>query len=107
MRIKVDLEQAGIAKDYAKSNYKIAEDINAYLKKDEEDYTGWVNWPSEIPEEWMNKMESVAEDIRSKCDRLIVIGIGGSYLGTAAIIDALGGSKPGCPEVIYAGNNMS
>ena len=81
--------------------------IRAELKEDKEDYTGWVNWPSEIPEEWMSKMESVAEDVRKKCDRLIVIGIGGSYLGTAAIIDALGGSKPGYPEVLYAGNNMS
>lgn len=81
--------------------------IRAELKEDKEDFTGWVNWPSEIPEEWMSKMEKVAEDVRKKCDRLIVIGIGGSYLGTAAIIDALGGSRPGCPEVIYAGNNMS
>ncbi|MBP3895012.1 MAG: glucose-6-phosphate isomerase [Mogibacterium sp.] len=81
--------------------------IRAELKEDREDFTGWVNWPSEIPEEWMSKMEKVAEDVRKKCDRLIVIGIGGSYLGTAAIIDALGGSRPGCPEVIYAGNNMS
>lgn len=81
--------------------------IRAELKEDREDFTGWVNWPSEIPEEWMSKMETVAEDVRRKCDRLIVIGIGGSYLGTAAIIDALGGSRPGCPEVIYAGNNMS
>ena len=107
MRIRVDLESAGIASDFAKANYEKAEAIREYLKKDGEDYTGWVNWPSEIPEDWMCKMEKVAEDIRSKCDRLIVIGIGGSYLGTAAIIDALGGSKPGCPEVIYAGNNMS
>ena len=81
--------------------------IRAELKEDREDFTGWVNWPSEIPEEWMSKMEKGAEDVRKKCDRVIVIGIGGSYLGTAAIIDALGGSRPGCPEVIYAGNNMS
>jgi len=84
-----------------------ANSIMAELYEDKEAYTGWVNWPSEIPGEWMNKMESVAESIRSKCDKLIVIGIGGSYLGTAAIIDALGGSAHGCPEVIFAGNNMS
>lgn len=77
------------------------------LKKDKEDYTGWVNWPDEIPSDWMDKMETVAADVRNKCEKLIVIGIGGSYLGTAAIIDALGGSRPGCPEVLYAGNNMS
>lgn len=91
----------------SKDDRKKALAIRAELKEDKEDFTGWVNWPSEIPEEWMSKMEKVAEDVRKKCDRLIVIGIGGSYLGTAAIIDALGGSRPGCPEVIYAGNNMS
>ena len=107
MKVQINLDYAPKAKEYADKNKEKALEILSYLRKDEEDYTGWVNWPSEIPEEWMGKMESVAEDIRNKCDRLIVIGIGGSYLGTAAIIDALGGSKPGCPEVIYAGNNMS
>lgn len=95
---KVSISKEGMEKALA---------IRAELKEDKEDFTGWVNWPSEIPAEWISKMEEVAEDVRKKCDRLIVIGIGGSYLGTAAIIDALGGSKPGCPEVIYAGNNMS
>lgn len=77
------------------------------LKLDKEAFTGWVNWPSKLPAEWMTDMKKVADDVRSKCDKLIVIGIGGSYLGTAAVIEALGGSKPGCPEILYAGNNMS
>jgi len=81
--------------------------IVSELREDKEDYTGWVNWPHTMPEEWMTKMKSVAEDIRSKCDKLIVIGIGGSYLGSAAVVEALGGSKPGCPELLFAGNNMS
>lgn len=84
-----------------------AQAILAELREDKEDFTGWVNWPENIPSDWMEKMDTVAADFRTKCDKLIVIGIGGSYLGTAAIIDALGGSKEGCPEVMYAGNNMS
>ena len=107
MKISLDFEHAASVQDSVKKNKSKAEDIMSYLREDTEAYTGWVNWPAEIPSEWMDKMESVAEDIRSKCERLIVIGIGGSYLGTAAIIDALGGSKPGCPEIVYAGNNMS
>lgn len=103
--IKIDLDRAQIS--VAEEAYKKAFAIKEALRKDTEEYTGWVNWPSEIPEEWISKMETVADDIKSKCDKLIVIGIGGSYLGTAAIIDALGGSKQGCPEVLYAGNNMS
>ena len=105
--IKVDLSYSSSAKKYADDNYAKAKEIQDYLRKDKEDFTGWVNWPEEIPEEWMSKMEKVAEDIRSKCKVLIVIGIGGSYLGTAAILDALGGSKPGCPKIVFAGNNMS
>lgn len=81
--------------------------IRDELLEDKEAFTGWVNWPSAIPSEWMSDMKRVAEDIRNKCDKLIVIGIGGSYLGTAAALEALGGSKPGCPELLYAGNNMS
>lgn len=81
--------------------------VRAELCEDKEAFTGWTNWPSTMPSEWMGQMLSAAEDVRKKCDKLIVIGIGGSYLGTAAVIEALGGSKPGCPEILYAGNNMS
>lgn len=78
-----------------------------YLREDKEAFTGWVNWPTEMPGEWMGRMQAVAANVREKCDKLIVIGIGGSYLGTAAVLSALGGSKEGCPEILYAGNNMS
>ena len=105
--MKISLHANSICRNKLAEDYNKAFGILSELREDKEPFTGWVNWPSEIPTEWMTKMEKVAEDIRSKCDRLIVIGIGGSYLGTAAIIDALGGSKEGCPEVIYAGNNMS
>lgn len=107
MKINVDLTYANSVKSFIASNFDKAKEIVSYLRKDEEDYTGWVNWPTEMPEEWISKMECVAEDMRSKCDKLVVIGIGGSYLGTAAILDALGGSKPGCPKIVFAGNNMS
>lgn len=91
----------------ATANVQKAKEIVSELRKDKEDYTGWVNWPSVMPAEWMSGMHEAADKIRSACDVLIVIGIGGSYLGTAAVLEALGGSKPGCPEIMYAGNNMS
>lgn len=105
MKIKIDLEKTGIS--FAKADVEEALAIREYLKEDKEAFTGWVNWPTELPADWMKAMHEAADDIRAKCDKLIVIGIGGSYLGTAAVLDALGGSKPGCPEVVYAGNNMS
>lgn len=77
------------------------------LMEDKEAFTGWTNWPDVMPGVWMSDMLHVAEQIRGKCDKLIVIGIGGSYLGTAAVLEALGGSRRGCPEILYAGNNMS
>ena len=52
-------------------------------------------------------IENEASSIRELCDVLVVIGIGGSYLGTAAILEALGGRREGCPEVVFAGNNLS
>ena len=107
MKVKVNLDHVD-SKLYGEiESDNRAVNIRAELKKDEEAYTGWVNWPSTMPQDWIGQMLEAAEDVRNKCDKLIVIGIGGSYLGTAAVIEALGGSKPGCPEILYAGNNMS
>ncbi|MBQ6388057.1 MAG: glucose-6-phosphate isomerase [Mogibacterium sp.] len=106
MKINLNTEFAASAV-YSDADYNRALAIMDELREDKEAYTGWVNWPVTLPAEWMEKMKTVAEDIRGKCDRLIVIGIGGSYLGTAAVLEALGGSKEGYPELVYAGNNMS
>lgn len=107
MKIKTDITHIS----EGKYNYSAARDkalaLREELKQDREAYTGWVNWPTQLPEEWMSDMLKTAEDVQKKCSKLIVIGIGGSYLGTAAVLEALGGSKPGCPEILYAGNNMS
>ena len=107
MKVKVDFAQAGCDAYRDAALMKKALEIREYLKEDKEAYTGWVNWADDMPSAWMEDMKKVAEDVRAKCDKLIVIGIGGSYLGSAAVIEALGGSKPGCPELVFAGNNMS
>jgi len=105
--VKLDLAKADPKYYGDEAKIKKALGIREELRQDKEAFTGWVNWPSELPDEWMTDMKKTADDVRGKCDKLIVIGIGGSYLGTAAVIEALGGSKPGCPEILYAGNNMS
>ena len=107
MKIKLNLDYVNKGIYENKDISEKAASIRKELLKDKEAFTGWTNWPSTMPADWMKDMLKVADDIRSKCDKLIVIGIGGSYLGTAAVIEALGGSKPGCPEILYAGNNMS
>ena len=75
------------------------------------DFLGWVNLPSEIDESLLTDIEKTAADLRKKSDLFVVIGIGGSYLGARAVIEALQnhfapltGEKP---LIVYAGHNMS
>lgn len=70
-------------------------------------YTGWANLPMNLDEAFFEKIEKTAKEINRRCDLLIVIGVGGSYLGAKAVIDALNGSVSGYPEVLFAGYNMS
>ena len=53
------------------------------------DFLGWVNLPSEIDETLLSDIEKTAADLRKKSDLFVVIGIGGSYLGARAVIEAL------------------
>ena len=71
------------------------------------DFKGWVRLPETIDEELVDSIIRAAEDIRDKCTLFIVVGIGGSFLGAKAVIDALNGSREGWPEVVFAGFNMN
>src|SRR5690554_4798935 len=77
------------------------------------DFLGWVNLPSSITEGEIEEIDKTAKYLRSHCDVVIVVGIGGSYLGAKAVIDALSNSfdwlqsKRRNPVVLYAGNNIS
>ncbi len=76
------------------------------------DFLGWVNLPSSIDDAQLADIESTAEKLKSKADIVVVIGIGGSYLGARAVIDALSNSfdhlitKRENPVVVYAGQNI-
>ena len=70
------------------------------------DFLGWVNLPNEINN--LNEIIETAKNIRSLADVVVVIGIGGSYLGAKAVIDALGNDfEKGKTQVVYAGHNIS
>ncbi len=76
------------------------------------DFLGWVDLPSQITEEDLIDIQNTADDIRSKVDYLVVIGIGGSYLGAKAVIEALKNSfsdfqQGGGTKILYAGQNLS
>jgi len=76
-------------------------------------FLGWIDLPARIDETLIGRIEADANEIREKAEILVVIGIGGSYLGARAIIEAL--SSPFSafspdnknPVVIYAGQNLS
>ncbi|MDE6927932.1 MAG: glucose-6-phosphate isomerase [Muribaculaceae bacterium] len=74
------------------------------------DFLGWVKLPSETTAELLADIKATAEDLRTKCQVVVAIGIGGSYLGAKAVIEALSNSfaayrHEGC-EVLFAGQNI-
>lgn len=69
---------------------------------------GWLNLPDNYKVDEISRIKSVSEKIRKQCEVLIVIGIGGSYLGACAAIEFLKSKRiESAPKVIFAGNNMS
>ena len=70
-------------------------------------YTGWVDLPSSTTKKVLESIQSAADDIARKCTLFVVVGVGGSYLGARAVIDALNGDRPGRPHVMFAGYNMT
>ena len=74
------------------------------------DFLGWVSLPQEISDESLRAIQHTAESLRAKSDVIVSIGIGGSYLGARATIEALQG--PLAPygnekHVLFAGHNIS
>nr|WP_106784347.1 glucose-6-phosphate isomerase [Lysinibacillus timonensis] len=84
--------------------------IHHHIETTQNEPTGWVNAPLEDNGELIRSIEAVASEIKLKADVLVVVGIGGSYLGAKAIQDALTpyfGTHENGIEVIYAGQNLS
>ena len=72
------------------------------------DFLGWLHLPTSITQEEIQELQDTADRLRAECDIVVVAGIGGSYLGTRAVVEALGNSfVPTTPELVYAGNNIS
>ncbi|MET3291952.1 UNVERIFIED_CONTAM: glucose-6-phosphate isomerase [Brevibacillus sp. OAP136] len=79
------------------------------------EYLGWVDLPVTYDETELVRMKQAATRISQQSDVLLVIGIGGSYLGARAVLDSLGHtfynvlgkSKRQTPEIYFVGNNIS
>ena len=76
------------------------------------DFTGWVKLPVEYDKEEFSRIKIAAEKIKKSADILVVIGIGGSYLGARAVIEFVksplyNNLKKDTPDIYFAGNNIS
>ena len=75
------------------------------------DFLGWLRLPSETSDSLIEEISSTAAQLRSLCDYVVCIGIGGSYLGAKAVIEALSDSfatlkQHNGPQVLFAGQNI-
>ncbi len=113
--IKIDLENTGIAEKNILEYKEQVENIHKELNKranDEKDFVGWLELPTNYDKEEFERIKKSAEKINKESDILVVIGIGGSYLGARAVIEALTSSfiseeQRNYTEILYAGNNLS
>jgi len=76
------------------------------------DFLGWVNLPNDYDKEEFERIKLAAKKIQAKADILIVIGIGGSYLGARAAVELLkspfyNNLKKDTPDIYFVGNNIS
>lgn len=76
------------------------------------DFLGWLHLPSSITSEFLDEIQATANTLRDKCEVIVVAGIGGSYLGARAVIEALSNSFAWLvadkknPAILFAGNNI-
>ena len=118
MGIKVSFKHTGISQrnilEYKEKVENIHKDLNRRAKL-ENDFVGWLNLPTNYDKKEFSRIKKAAKKIKKESDILVVIGIGGSYLGSRAVIESLTSSfdnmKPieerKFPQVIFAGNNLS
>ena len=93
---------------------KAVEAMNTLMNKTGEgnDFLGWVDLPTEYDKEEFGRIQKAAEYIKKNADVLIVIGIGGSYLGARAVIEAIKSQNynllcKDTPQIFFIGNSIS
>ena len=116
--IKVNLDKCKISE---KDIMKYTDDVKGihqwlHKNKDREDsFLGWLDLPNSYDKKEFDKIKKCAEKIRKESDIFIVIGIGGSYLGARAVIEALSNNfynmrskiDRNAPQILFVGNNLN
>ena len=112
--IKLDFKESKLMSEEILEHSGVVEEINEELiekSEDESEFLGWLNLPTDYDKKEFARIKKCAEKIRKDSDILLVIGIGGSYLGARAVIEALHSSfsqmKDEKPHIIFVGNNLS
>ena len=76
------------------------------------DFLGWLHLPTSISADFLKELQDCANTLRANCEAIVVAGIGGSYLGARAVIEALSNSfawltnDKNNPTILFAGNNI-
>ncbi len=116
--LKVDFENTGITEKEILEYKKKVELIHKNMHKrteDETDFVGWLELPTNYDKKEFARIKKAAKKIKKESDILVVIGIGGSYLGARAVIESLTNTfynmlpdkERKFPQILYAGNNLS
>lgn len=117
-QISLNLENSGITQKNIMEYKEQVENIHKDLHRranDEKDFVGWLELPTNYDKEEFKRIKKSAKKIENESDILIVIGIGGSYLGARAVIETLTSSfnnilqnsQRKYPQILYVGNNLS
>jgi len=108
--INLDLSHALLKEDLNKYSDKVkaaAEMLENKTGKGN-DFLGWLDWPVNYDKEELDRILKISKKLKNEIDVLLVCGIGGSYLGARAAIEAINGLYPNKKvEIIYVGNTFS
>ncbi len=116
--ISLNIKNTGVTQKSIMEYKAQVENIHKDLHRrasNEKDFVGWLDLPTDYDKDEFKRIKKAAKKIKKESDILVVIGIGGSYLGARAVIEALTGSfdnylptkKRKNPQVLYVGNNLS
>ena len=109
--IKVDLSGAAGFFDPAGPDYAAAAQAHRTLLEHTgagADFTGWLDLPERMQSGELKQILAAASRIRGRSQALVVVGIGGSYLGAKGVLELLRPRpQPGDPKILFAGNSLS
>ena len=118
LNLKLNLKHSGVEQKAIMKYKEKVEEIHQELHKRaklENDFVGWLELPTNYDKEEFKRIKAAAKRIQNDSEVLVVIGIGGSYLGARAVIESLTNTFDNMvpeesrkhPQIMYVGNNLS